>query len=267
MTVPTPLHISARIENVLMGRIASVLRRYSWRPLAVPYTGYGSAPAEGEGWARVLVRVRLSPLNTATEDFDGEGGRWWRKFFTVGLADVPVSVQLGSHVHEVRSGRGGYVDVVLPSDLGPGWHDVPMLVAGRPTATAHLRVVGPDERFGMVSDIDDTVMITALPRPLLAFWNTFVVKETSRRPVPGMAVLYERLRREEPDALVVYLSTGAWNVARAISRFLELHAYPRGPLVMTDWGRRPTAGSVPAGPTSTASCVGWSRSSRSCAGC
>jgi phosphatidate phosphatase APP1 len=97
-------------------------------------------------------------------------------------------------------------------------------------------VVGPDERCGLISDIDDTVMITALPRPLLAFWNTFVVKETNRRPVPGMAALYQRLREEEPEALTVYLSTGAWNVARAISRFLDRHGYPRGPLLMTDWG-------------------------------
>ncbi len=82
-------------------------------------------------------------------------------------------------------------------------------------------------------------MVTALPRPLLAFWNTFVVKEANRRPVPGMAVLYNRI--QEPDAFAVYLSTGAWNVARAISRFLERHAYPRGPLLMTDWG--PTADS------------------------
>jgi phosphatidate phosphatase APP1 len=71
---------------------------------------------------------------------------------------------------------------------------------------------------------------------LLAAWNTMVVKETQRRPVPGMASLYERLRQDEPDALVVYLSTGAWNVARAISRFLARHGYPRGPLLMTDWG-------------------------------
>ena len=32
----------------------------------------------------------------------------------------------------------------------------------------------------MVSDIDDTVMVTALPRPLLAAWHTFVVNEHAR---------------------------------------------------------------------------------------
>jgi phosphatidate phosphatase APP1 len=218
----------------MLGRVAGVLRRFGWRPHAVTYPGYGFAPADGEGWVRVLVRVKLGPPRTRAEAQDG--ARWWRKFFTVGLADVPVSVQLGSRTHDVTSVRGGYVDVALSSDLTPGWHEVPVLVAGRPPVQEFVRVVGPDERYGLVSDIDDTVMITALPRPLLAFWNTFVVKETQRRPVPGMAALYHRIRQEEPDCLVVYLSTGAWNVAGAISRFLDRHGYPRGPLLMTDWG-------------------------------
>jgi phosphatidate phosphatase APP1 len=128
---------------------------------------------------------------------------------------------------------------VLASDLGPGWHEVSLEVTGQPEARGRVRVVGPQERLGLVSDIDDTVMITALPRPLLAFWNTFVVHESRRQPVPGMAALYARLLRDDPDSLVVYVSTGAWNVARAISRFLARHGYPEGPLLMTDWG--PTA--------------------------
>jgi phosphatidate phosphatase APP1 len=232
---PTRLHRGARIEDAVTVRLAAGLRRLGWSQKVVPYTGYGAAaPA---GWVRVLARVKLSPPSTGKEA--REGSRWWRHFFTVAVADVVVSVQVGSRLHEVRSGRGGYVDTVLPSDLEPGWHDLSLRVAGRPAVPESVRVVGPDERWGLISDIDDTVMITALPRPLLAFWNTFVVKETKRRPVPGMAALYHRLRAEEPDALVVYLSTGAWNVAWAISGFLERHGYPRGPLLMTDWGPTP----------------------------
>jgi phosphatidate phosphatase APP1 len=99
-----------------------------------------------------------------------------------------------------------------------------------------VRVVGPDEDLGIISDIDDTVMVTALLRPLLAFWNTFVRQEGTRRPVPGMAVLFREIVRAGPDAFVVYVSTGAWNVAPVLDRFLARHDFPRGPLLMTDWG-------------------------------
>jgi phosphatidate phosphatase APP1 len=79
-------------------------------------------------------------------------------------------------------------------------------------------------------------MVTALPRPLLAAWNTFVLDEHARTPVAGMSVLYERLVRAHPGAPVVYLSTGAWNVAPTLSRFLSRNLYPAGALLLTDWG-------------------------------
>jgi phosphatidate phosphatase APP1 len=84
-------------------------------------------------------------------------------------------------------------------------------------------------------------MVTALPRPLLAFWNTFVRQETSRRAVRGMATLYRELQAAHPDAPFVYLSTGAWNVAPALQQFLARHGYPPGPLLLTDWGPTPDA--------------------------
>ena len=87
-----------------------------------------------------------------------------------------------------------------------------------------MEVIDPDVGFGLVSDIDDTVMVTALPRPLLAAWHTFVVNEHARTTTPGMPVLYERLTSQHPGAPVIYLSTGAWNAAPAIGRFLRRYS-------------------------------------------
>ncbi len=99
-----------------------------------------------------------------------------------------------------------------------------------------MRVVGPEPGLGLVSDIDDTVMVTMLPRPLIAARNAFLLKESARQPVPGMADLYRQIVDAEPDVFVVYLSTGAWNAAGALSGFLRRHDYPQGPLLLTDWG-------------------------------
>src|SRR5699024_1395626 len=85
-------------------------------------------------------------------------------------------------------------------------------------------------------DIDDTVMVTHLPRLLIAAWNTFFRDELAREPVPGMAPLLRALAAEGPDAPVFYLSTGAWNTAPTLTRFLRRHKYPEGPLLLTDWG-------------------------------
>jgi phosphatidate phosphatase APP1 len=205
------------------------LRQRGWRDTIVPYTGYGTP-----SWVRVMARL----LVRRPEQRPGgaHAVRGWRSFATLPMADEAVVIDVGDRQHEVRTDQGGYVDAVVEAGLEPGWRTVCLRRAGAEPVEAPVRILAPDVRFGMVSDIDDTVMVTALPRPLLAAWNTFVLDEYARSPVPGMAVLYERLATAHPDAPIFYLSTGAWNVAPALTRFLSRNLYPFGPLLLTDWG-------------------------------
>jgi len=224
------MHRAARYEDRVHAGIERWLRRRGWQPTVLAFTGYGA-----NGWVRVLARVLLAPPDTQSREL--RLGRGWRRFLTATAAGVPVTVDVGGRRHEVTSGRGGYVDSVLAADLPGGWAEATVSAAGTAPATARIRVV--DEQattVGVISDIDDTVLVTALPRPLLAAWNTFVRHETTRRPVRGMATLYREIERRHPETPFVYLSTGAWNVAPVLEQFLKRHAYPPGPLLMTDWG-------------------------------
>ena len=226
------LHRAARMEDALNRTAARLLHRRGWRPQVITYTGYGT-----DGWVRVLARVLMSP--PGVNERSTLATRGWRHFVSAKVGGVPVTVEVGGQQHLVESGRGGYVDVVLRARLDPGWATASVSIADAPAGEAPLRIVGPGERLGIISDIDDTVLVTALPRPLLAFWNTFVRPEESRKPVPGMAELYRTLRAREPDAFVVYVSTGAWNVAPALRRFMDRGGFPHGPLLLTDWGDSP----------------------------
>lgn len=212
--------------------LALWLRRRGWTPRVIAYTGYGA-----DGWVRVMARVLLAPPDTRSQEL--RLGRGWRRFLSASAAGVPVTVEVGGRTHEVVSGRGGYLDTVLHAQLQPGWAEATLTGHGAPPVTGVIRVVDSSVGLGIISDIDDTVLITALPRPLLAFWNTFVRHETSRRPVRGMATLYAEIVRANPEAPFFYLSTGAWNVAPVLEQFLTRHSFPPGPLLLTDWG--PTA--------------------------
>ncbi|WP_423917530.1 App1 family protein [Frigoribacterium sp. 2-23] len=224
------LHRAARVEDAVHRVRERRARKRGLLPTIVPYTGYG-----GPGWVRVLSRVLLTRTG-ALEGTDSSNVRGWRSFTSVPVEKAAVSVELGGVVHRVRADRGGVLDVRIEADLTPGWHLATLTTEGSRPVEAPFFVIDPDARFGIVSDIDDTVMVTSLPRPLLAAWNTFVLNEHARRPVPGMAVLYERLNASNPGCPVVYLSTGAWNVAPTLSRFLSRNLYPAGPLLLTDWG-------------------------------
>lgn len=230
-----PLHGRAVALGDAMHRRAS--RRaleQGWQPSITVYAGYGSPRS-----VRVLGRLLLTAPDGRTPTERPEVVRGWRSFLTVPVREARVQVEVGGELHEAVTDRGGFVDVVLPASLEPGWQQVVVHAEGAEPVPAPVRVIGDDVEVGLVSDIDDTVMVTALPRPFLAAWNTFVLDEHARNPVPGMAVLYERITRRWADAPVVYLSTGAWNVAPTLTRFLHRHLYPRGPLLLTDWGPTP----------------------------
>ena len=226
------MHRAARIEDAIHEIIERRLRQRGWQPVITAYTGYG-AP----GWARVFGRVVLTRRNQSAKRL--EKVRGWRSFTSTPVDNAPIRIQVGDQIHEARTDRSGYIDTRLKGELTPGWAKVTISAEGAVPVEAPIRVLDPATKFGVISDIDDTVMVTALPRPLLAAWNTFVLDEHARTAVPGMAVLYERLVTANPSSPVFYLSTGAWNVAPTLSRFLSRHLYPAGPLLLTDWGPTP----------------------------
>ncbi len=229
------LHVAARLENRFVAWRTERARSRGYTPLVIPYTGYGATD-----WIRVLGRVML---NRGTHRLTGEpmGTRGWRSFTSVPVQGARVRVEVGGSSAEVTADRSGLVDAVVEVDLDPGWHRIAYHVEDSEPTYGRVYVVDPEARFGLVSDIDDTVMITALPRPLLAAWHTFVVNEHARSTTPGMPVLYERLTGSHAGTPVVYLSTGAWNVAPTLTRFLSRNLYPAGALLLTDWGPTPDA--------------------------
>ena len=160
--------------------------------------------------------------------------RGWRSLITVPAAGVDVGVVVGGVEYAFTSDRGGYVHGEIRATLAPGWHDVTVAVAGRAPVVARVRVVDDRTARGVVSDIDDTILVTWLPRPLRAAWNTFFLREHARRAVPGMSELLRRLAGD--DGFMIYLSTGAWNFAGHLERFMAEQHFPPGPLLLTDWG-------------------------------
>lgn len=247
-------HAAAVLEDAWNRRVTDRLADRGWKTKIVPFTGYGTA-----GFVRVMARVLMSrdPLRPAAADADAtatqlraaeDEQRGWRAFMSAPAIAVPITVTVGDRVIHNRTDRAGLVDVIVRGHgLSPGWHTVRIDSPDARRVEAAVLIVGASQRFGIISDIDDTVLSTSLPRPMIAAWNTFVRAEATRRAVPGMATLYRDLLDRHPGAPIVYLSTGAWNTAPLLTRFLRRNGFPLGPMLLTDWG-----------PTST----GWFRSGR-----
>ncbi|MFN8136639.1 MAG: phosphatase domain-containing protein [Propionicimonas sp.] len=237
--------IAARVEEFIDRRVEGLLRVLGWREKVICYTGYGTSES-----VRVLGRVVLVPkrarsgLGKATEDLIKRRG--FRNFFSTAVVRAAVTITVGDQVVSITTDRGGYIDARIRNHgLAPGWRQVRVRSRTSKVSLADVHVIGDDVDFGLISDIDDTIITTWLPRPMIAAWNSFIRDESARQAVPGVARMYQALLAEHPGAPVVYISTGAWNTHGFLSRFLKRHGFPAGAMLLTDWG-----------PTNT----GWFRS-------
>lgn len=236
----------ARIEDAVNKRMIAYLRGRGFVPELVPYTGYGSTNTVRILARAVMVDPHSTPVDPTAEERLEESQRGWRQFISTHVAMLPITITAGSTTINTTTTRNGYVDVTVHGHgLEPGWQQVTITAVSGDSVEVPVYIVPPGTKYGLISDIDDTVIVTYLPRAFIAAWNSFVKHTAARQPVPGMAPLYNELLRRHPGMPVVYLSTGAWNVVTTMTRFLKRHGYPVGPMLMTDWG-----------PTNT----GWFRS-------
>ena len=214
--------------------MARVLARMVLRPHDAPAEGplFRSVPEEMPMTARDVRDVReLAATNLL------EAQRGWRLFVDAPVPYLPVTIRFGAASVRTRADHDGYVDVVVRGHgLGAGWHEAHIEATGAGTVSTRILVVAPGPRLGIVSDIDDTAMVSHVPRMFVAAWNQLVKYTSSREPVPGMAALLTRVKHAHPGTPVIYLSTGAWNVVPTHRSFFDRHGFPAGPMLMTDWG-------------------------------
>ncbi|MGO3526762.1 App1 family protein [Glutamicibacter arilaitensis] len=233
-------HVASRIEDGVHRWRARRALASGHETVILPYVGYGSTGPNGS-WIRVLARVVLARAG-AFEDGQhqaqviADGIRGFRNFISPILPGGKVRIDVGNRHFEVEADRGGVIDVKLMVDLPAGWNEIRLQAHDGDDAQAKILVIDQAQKFGVISDVDDTVVVTALPRPLLAAWNSFVLSEHARVATPGMAVMLQKVLLEHPGSPTIYLSTGAWNVAQTLQRFISRNLFPRGPLLLTDWG-------------------------------
>lgn len=95
-------------------------------------------------------------------------------------------------------------------------------------------------KFGVISDVDDTIMHTGLTSRLK--WqvakNTVFKRAEKRIPLEGAAEFYQLLQKGKSSNEcnpIFYVSHGPWNLYRYLEVFLETNKFPKGPILLRDF--------------------------------
>lgn len=239
--------IETRFDNLRYG----LKQRLGYdQPLqVVPYTSYGNEHT-------LLLKGRVLE-EKGTIDRSSKESLWanltaaYQRF---GSDEVP-GLKLKAHFQglefDTETDEEGYFTFSLPTpdglDKAQLWHEVTievppqaMLSATTAPVKAQVLLPSPDCDFGIISDIDDTIMVTNATSLLAMAQLTFTQSAATRLPFAGVAEFYQALTQSNNAACVprpiFYVSSSPWNLYDFLVEFMQLNNIPTGPLLLRDFG-------------------------------
>jgi phosphatidate phosphatase APP1 len=129
--------------------------------------------------------------------------------------------------------------------VSSGWHQValelldPAPAASHASATAEVLVPPATAQFGIVSDIDDTVLWSNVTNKMRMLKMLAVSNAHTRKPFKGVAAFYRALHAgaggNDANPLF-YVSSSPWHLYTPLVDFLRSQNLPIGPLMLKELG-------------------------------
>jgi phosphatidate phosphatase APP1 len=213
----------------------------------VPYRGHGT---------REMLYLKGRVLRGAPIPAASARDSAWRNFVNtlrrLESDEVPaarVRARIGDTTADTLTDDEGYFDFELPAitplEDREVWRAIelelldPVGEEGAARATGYALVPPPEARFGVISDIDDTVVKTDVTNVLRMARLIFLTNARTRLAFEGVAAFYRALSDGEAGPRtnpVFYVSSSPWSLYELLHEVFEVHGIPEGPLVLRDYG-------------------------------
>ena len=205
------------------------------RPILSPFRGFGR-DHELLLRGRVLLQKPVTRARAAESPWRNMLNAY-RRFQSDEVAGARVRASYRDAVVESVTDDEGYFRIRLePRALAEHmlWHEVAIELVGRDTtAIAQVMIPSAAARFGIISDIDDTIVRTNATS-LLGMARSVMRNAAARLPFEGVAELYRALHRDVNP--IFYVSSSPWNLYELLEDFMDINGIPHGPMLLQDWG-------------------------------
>lgn len=229
-------------------KVSHLLRhRLRTRPLMIqPFLGYGNAKG-----MRIRARVLADKGIRPASEEDG----LWRNFSNaikrLESSEYPkahVKLTVADKTVTVTCDNEGFVN---------HWFDYPNndLHDSLSYLSVHFELIKPERpepvhaegnvlmpshkaAFGIISDVDDTVLQTGATSTVSTLKKVLFGNARTRLPFAGVGAFYQALCAEYNP--IFYVSSSPWNLYDILTEFFALNDIPTGPLMLRDWGIKPS---------------------------
>ena len=213
----------------------------------VPYRTYGTTN-------RLFVKGRVLEdklLKTSSEDSLFRNlVNMYKRFESDEVPNASILVTHQDKDHHITTDEEGYFELNLSPDqaisLDDLWHKVTLRLkhtehpTNRPViAEAEVLIPPFDAEFGIISDIDDTIVETSATNWLKMAKTVFLNNAHTRMPFAGVSALYRSLqlgRNGKKNNPFFYVSSSPWNLYDLLKDYLDLNDIPAGPILLRDFG-------------------------------
>ncbi|WP_298506041.1 phosphatase domain-containing protein [uncultured Maribacter sp.] len=180
----------------------------------------------------------------------------WKRFETDEIENAALKIELKNEVSlYVKTDSEGYflVDEAtenLSKNISKdGWlnytiqYENPAAfkneIVANNTFTGEMLVALPNTEYGVISDIDDTILHTGVASKFKwrAVFNTFFIHVMSRKALEGAADFYSQLHRgklKNNCNPIFYVSNSPWNLYKYLDFFLKKNNFPKGAILLRD---------------------------------
>ena len=220
------LHVIARRIEMLIDSGGRDVKR----PILEPYAGYAT-PEHLVVRGRVLAALRRNkpePTQSVWTNF--------RQMVSLFLTNEVAGVEVAARGATALSNEEGYFTLMLPREGAEGWIDVEVTIAGREGNTICPVLIAPaDARFGVISDIDDTMLETGAYSLLRNLWTSMIGNALTRKIFPDAVAFMKTLTADQRNP-VYYVSSSPWNLHHFLRRIFDRHGLIHGPTFLRDLG-------------------------------
>jgi phosphatidate phosphatase APP1 len=214
----------------------------------VTYKSYGT-PNRVYIKGRVLEDKQITQ-STAKDSIWNNLLSMYKRFDSDEVPGAVLQVTFDGSDHRVVADNEGYFTIEFASenaiDQSGMWLPIDVRLIDAPYSfspgiktIAEVLIPPSDAEYGIISDLDDTVIKTGATDILAMSRNTLFHNAHSRLPFAGVAEFYKALqlgRNGKRNNPFFYVSSSPWNLYDLLDDFLEVNDIPAGPLLLRDYG-------------------------------
>lgn len=228
-------------------------------PLIIqPYYGFGNEKY-------VYLKGRVLENEKITEKSEGGSNiehlkDTYKRYESDEIPHMTVRGSFGGQVQKIKTDDEGYFEFEFkfdePVDYEKHGKEVHLKLLETKTdeddteARGKIFVPGDNNDYGIISDIDDTVLVSRVTHFLPKLKLMLMEDSSERSPFPGIAAFLRALTKGSDgkgNNPLFFVSGSEWNLFDLLVNFFKFHDVPEGPLLLRDKGTRFDRGSFETG--------------------